>query len=250
MCTTASTSFQGSTQTYSSLVIPYAYSNSFNSNQDIYVNNGSERKHLQFKSQSFRSESNFKHFENQQVHQNASTTSKCCCFSLCDNICSYDKVATPTYTGYGDEQKWHNFISLFEKVCDLNEYDTETRRKQFLISLKDEALEFVECLHVKDTKDYTRLKSALADRFSIRDDKANFLAQFKSRDQRLNESIETFLQDLWHLAERAFPEASNSCNSFFLIIADKFIAGLINMEPRKHLLLNRFQYNNKGGRYA
>ena len=94
MYTTASTGFQGSAQTYSSLVIPYAYSNSFSSNQDIYVNNGSERKHLQFKSPSFRSESNFKHFENQPVHQNASTTSKFRCFSQSDNICNYDKVAT------------------------------------------------------------------------------------------------------------------------------------------------------------
>ena len=246
MYTTASTSFQGSTQTYSSLVIPYAYSNSFRSNQDICVNNGSERKHVQFKSPLFRSESNFKHFENQPVHQNASTTSKCRCFSLCDNICSYDKVATPTYTGYGDEQKWHNFISLFEKVCDLNEYDTETRRKQLLISLRDEALEFADSLLVKDTKDYTRLKSVLADRSSIRDGKANFHVQFKSRDQHLDESIETFLQDLWHLAERAFPEVSNSSDSFFLIIADKFIGGLVNTDTRKHLLLNRFQYNNKG----
>ena len=246
MYTTASTGFQCSAHAYSSLVIPYAYSISFNSNQDIYVNNVSEPKHLQFKSPPFRSESNFKHFENQPVHQNASTTSKCRCFSLCDNICNYDKVATPTYTGYGDEQKWHNFISLFEKVCDLNEYDTETRRKQLLISLRDEALEFVDSLLVKDTKDYTRLKSALADRFSIRDDKANFLAQFKSRDQHLNESIETFLQDLWHLAERAFLEVSNSSDSFYLIVADKFIGGLINTDTRKHLLLNRFQYHCNG----
>ena len=159
MYTTPSTGFQGSAQTYSSLVIPYAYSNPFNNNQHIYVNNGSERKHLQskqgckdqesiqssttpdpgyqqFKSPSFRPDSNSKHFENPPVHQNASTTSKCRCFSLCNNICNYDKVATPTYTGYCDEQKWHNFISLFEKVCDLNEYDTETRRKQLLTSLR------------------------------------------------------------------------------------------------------------------
>ena len=148
MFTTASTGFQDSTQTYRSLIIPYAYSNSFSSNQNIYVNNGSERTHLQSKSPPFNSESDFKHFEIQSVHLNAITTSKCRCFSLCDNICNYDKVATPTYTGYGDEQKWHNFISLFEKVCDLNEYDTETRCKQFLISLKDEALEFVDSLHV------------------------------------------------------------------------------------------------------
>ena len=246
MYTTASTGFQGSAQAYSSLVIPYAYSNSFNSNQDIYVNNRSEPKYLQFKSPSFRSESNFKHFENQPVHQNASTTSRFRCFSLCDNICDYDKVATPTYTGYGDEQKWHNFISLFEKVCDWNEYDTETRRKQLLISLRDKALEYADSLLVKDTKDYTRLKSALADRFSIRDDKANFLAKFRSRDQHLDESIETFLQDLWHLAERAFLEVSNSSDSFYLIVADKFIGGLINTNTRKHLLLNRFQYNCNG----
>ena len=246
MYTTASTGFQGSAQAYSSLVIPYAYSNSFSSNQNIYVNNRSEPKYLQFKSPSFRSESNFKHFENQPVHQNASTTSRFRCFSLCDNICDYDKVATPTYTGYGDEQKWHNFISLFEKVCDLNEYDTETRRKQLLISLRDKALEYADSLLVKDTKDYTRLKSALADRFSIRDDKANFLAKFRSRDQHLDESIETFLQDLMHLAERAFLEVSNSSDSFYLIVADKFIGGLINTNTRKHLLLNRFQYNCNG----
>ena len=246
MYTTASTGFQGSVQAYSSLVIPYAYTNSFNSNQDIYVNNGSEPKHLQLKSPPFRSESNFKHFENQQVHQNASKTSKCRCFSLCDNICNHDKVATPIYTGYGDEQKWHNFISLFEKVCDLNEYDTETRRKQSLTSLRDEALEFADSLLVKDTKDYTRLKSALADRFSICDEKAKFFAQFQSRDQHLDESFETFLQDLWHLAERAFPEVSNSSDSFYLIIANKFIEGLNNVDTRKHLLLNRSQYNCNG----
>ena len=80
MYTKASTGFQGSAQAYSSLVIPYAYSNSFNSNKDINVNNGSECKHFQFKSPSFRSESDCNHFENQPVHQNASTTSKCRCF--------------------------------------------------------------------------------------------------------------------------------------------------------------------------
>ena len=94
-----------------------------------------------------------KHFENQPVHQNASITSKLRCFSLCNNICNYDKAVAPTYTGDGDEQKWHNFISLFEKVCDLNECDIETRRKQLLISLRDEALEFVDSLFVKDIKD-------------------------------------------------------------------------------------------------
>ena len=81
----------------------------------------------------------------------------------------------------------------------MNEYDTETRCKQILASLRDEALEFADSLLVKDTKDYTRLKSALADRFSIRDDKANFLAQFKSRDQHPNEALRHFykISGIW-----------------------------------------------------
>ena len=87
------------------------------------------------------------------------------------------------------------------------------------------------------------MKAALADRFIIRDDRAHFFAQLKSRDQHLNESTDTFLQDLWHLAERAFPDVSNNSDSFFMIIADKFIQGLINDDTTKHLLLNRFKYN-------
>ena len=138
-----------------------------------------------------------------------------------------------------------SFISLFE-VCDLNEYFIETRRQQLLASLRDEDLEFADMLFVKDTKDYTRLKSALADRFTIRDDRAHFFAQLKSRDQHLNESTETYLQELRHLAERAFPEVSNNSDSFFLIIADKFIQALINTGTAKHLILNRFKYNCNG----
>ena len=48
------------------------------------------------------------------------------------------------------------------------------------------------------------------------------------------------------MAERAFLEVSNSSDSFYLIIADKFIGGLINTGTRKHLVLNRFQYNCNG----
>ena len=91
MYTTASNCYQDSTQTYSSLVTPYARSNSFSSNQGIYVNNGSEPKHSQLKSPLFRTEYNFKHFENQPVHQNADFR----CVSFCGNICNYDKAATP-----------------------------------------------------------------------------------------------------------------------------------------------------------
>ena len=62
----------------------------------------------------------------------------------------------------------------------------------------------------------------------------------------LRAEISTLMKALRHLAERAFLEVSISSDSFFLIIADKFIAGLINTDTRKHLLLNRFLYNCNG----
>lgn len=113
----------------------------------------------------------------------------------CASTCCREKIKTPTFSGDRDDEKWHNFISLFEKVCEINEFDTETKRLRLLTSLRDEALEFVDNLLIKITKDYCLLKSALADRFHIRYDENAFRSQFKNTVKLDNETLEDFLQD-------------------------------------------------------
>ena len=121
--------------------------------------------------------------------------------------CKKDDVdpRTPPPPTYNDKEKWDTFISLFEKVANLNEWDNTNKYKRLMISLRSNALEFVDTLQFKVTKDYDSFESSLAQRFGVTSNESLYRLKFKSKRRNENETIDRFIQDLHYLAERAFP---------------------------------------------
>ena len=75
-----------------------------------------------------------------------------------------------------------------------------------MIALRGTALEFVDTLQLKVSKDYDLLKSALAQRFGITSNVALYRVKFKGRRRQENETLDKFIQELQYLAERAYPD--------------------------------------------
>lgn len=166
--------------------------------------------------------------------------------SYCTASCHSADIETPTFSGSHDTEKWHNFISLFEKVCKINGFDTETKRLHLLACLRDDALEFADILELRIAKDYELLKASLAKRFSVSRNECFYRQQFKNRNRLQNETLEQYLQELWYLAEHTFRDDCTSSNILYLLIGDQFISGIQNESLRTHLSLNRIHYGNNG----
>ena len=166
--------------------------------------------------------------------------------SYCTAPCHSSDIETPTFSGSHDTEKWHNFISLFEKVCKINGFDTETKRLHLLACLRGDALEFADILELRIAKDYDLLKAALAKRFSISVNESFYRQQFKNRNRLENETLEQYLQELWYLAEHAFRDDCTNSNILYLLIGDQFISGIQNESLKMHLSLNRIHYGNNG----
>ena len=160
--------------------------------------------------------------------------------------CHSNDIETPTFSGSHDTEKWHNFISLFEKVCTIKGFDTETKCLHLLASLREDALKYADILELRVVKDYDLLKAALAKRFTVSHHESFYRQQFKTRIRFEDETLEQYLQELWYLAEQAFRDDCSNSNILYMLIGDQFISGIQNESLRTHLSLNRMHYGSNG----
>ena len=165
--------------------------------------------------------------ENQEARQPNATIIQC------EHSCKPKAVEAPTFNG---KDKWDTFISLFQKVAEINKWDNTTRCERLLVSLRGSALEFVDTLQLKVTKDYDSLKQALAQRFGITSNEALYRVKFKGRRRNQNEDLDKYIQDLQYLAERAYPNERS--NIYHRLIVDQFIEGISNRDCKQYLQLN------------
>ena len=147
--------------------------------------------------------------------------------------CKKDDIEAPTYNG---RDKWDTFISLFEKIAEFNQWDNSTKCSRLMIALRGNALEFVDTLQLKVSKDYDLLKSALAQRFGITSNEALYRVKFKGRRRQENETLDKFIQELQYLAERAYPNERGSI--YYRLIVEQFVDGIGNRECKNYLQLN------------
>ncbi|MEW8547986.1 MAG: hypothetical protein AB2693_31150 [Candidatus Thiodiazotropha sp.] len=143
------------------------------------------------------------------------------------------KVEPPTYNG---KEKWDTFISLFEKVADINNWEGSDKCKRLLVSLRGSALEFADTLQLKVTKDFDLLKEAFASRFGVTSNESLYRVKFKGRRRNANETLDKFMQELQYLAERAYPNEKGEI--YYRLITEQFIEGLNNRECKNYLKLN------------
>ena len=151
----------------------------------------------------------------------------------CEHSCRPKAVEAPTYSG---KDKWDTFISLFQKVAEINKWDNTARCERLLVSLRGSALEFVDTFQLRVTKDYDLLKQALAQRFGVTSNEALYRVKFKGRRRNNNEDLDKYIQDLQYLAERAYPNERS--NIYHRLIVDQFIEGISNRDCKQYLQLN------------
>lgn len=147
--------------------------------------------------------------------------------------CKKDTVDTPTFNG---KEKWDTFISLFEKVAEINNWENAAKCKRLMVALRGNALEFVDTLQLKVTKDFDLLKSALAKRFGVMSNESLYRVKFKGRRRNENETLDRYIQDLQYLAERAYPTEKGTI--YHRLIVEQFIEGIGNKECKNYLQLN------------
>lgn len=143
------------------------------------------------------------------------------------------KVEPPTYNG---KEKWDTFISLFEKVADINNWEGSDKCKRLLVALRGSALEFADTLQLKVTKDFDLLKEAFASRFGVTSNESLYRVKFKGRRRNANETLDKYMQELQYLAERAYPNEKGEI--YYRLITEQFIEGLNNKECKNYLKLN------------
>ena len=116
--------------------------------------------------------------------------------------CHKNRVDAPTYNG---KEKWDTFISLFEKVADINNWEGSVKCKRLLVALRGSALEFADTLQLRVTKDFDLMKEAMSTRFGVTSNESLYRVKFKGRRRNHNETLDKFMQELQYLAERAYP---------------------------------------------
>ncbi|MEW8548167.1 MAG: hypothetical protein AB2693_32085 [Candidatus Thiodiazotropha sp.] len=151
----------------------------------------------------------------------------------CEHSCKPKEVEAPTFNG---KEKWDTFISLFQKVAELNKWDNTARCERLMVVLRGSALEFVDTLQLKVVKDYDLLKQSLAQRFGVTSNEALYRVKFKGRRRNKSETLDKYIQDLQYLAERAYPNERNSI--YHRLIVDQFIEGIGNRDCKQYLQLN------------
>lgn len=149
------------------------------------------------------------------------------------HTCKKEDIEPPTFNG---KDKWDTFISLFEKVAEFNDWDNSTKCKRLMIALRGSALEFVDTLQLKVTKDYDSLKLSLTQRFGVATNESLYRIKFQGRRRGENETLDKFIQDLQYLAERAYPNERGSI--YHKLIVEQFIEGIGNKDCKNYLQLN------------
>lgn len=171
--------------------------------------------------------------DSHKVADNSSTIQVPQSSTVICHSCHKDKVESPTFNG---NDKWDTFISLFEKVAEINQWEGSDRCKRLMVALRGSALEYVDTLQLKVTKDFDQLKAALASRFGVTSNESLYRVKFKVRRRRENESSDRFIQDLQYLAERAYPTEKGEI--YHRLIVEQFIDGIGSKECKNYLQLN------------
>ena len=131
-------------------------------------------------------------------------------------------VATPeTYSGESHFDEW---IDHFESVAALNEW-TDTQMAQWLaVRLVGRAHTAFKRLPDETRRSYAAAKAALKERFEPASKQALYAAEFHSRQKQPSEDWPSFGDDLRILADKAFPDLTESAKERFAV--DRFLSQL------------------------
>ena len=137
------------------------------------------------------------------------------------------------FTGESDFLEWH---SKFEICARLGNWPEDVKVMTMCASLEGNARKFFMGLGPEDTDRYMPLVAAFKARYASKNQKEKYVAQLEGRRRKPGESIQDLGDDIWHLAQRAFPEFDKKPLE---ILAVKYIYGCISNELRIKCIENK-----------
>ena len=112
-------------------------------------------------------------------------------------------IKLPPYTG---NERWDIWANRFQEVARLQGWDSERKLLELLPRLQGAAGEFVYGqLNTTTRQSFESLMTELNNRFRVVETTKTFRALNSNRDQKPNESPESYAAELTRLYEKAYP---------------------------------------------
>ena len=111
-------------------------------------------------------------------------------------------VLPDTYDG---SQCWDDWISHFENVADVNEWNDGSKLKWIKVRLVGRAQKAFQHLGEDAKADYAGVKAALRIRFEPESKQSRYRAELETRRKKREEGWADFTEDLRVLSEKAYP---------------------------------------------
>ena len=118
---------------------------------------------------------------------------------------SHQITVKRTFSGDGTDI-WSEFIRYFENVAELNEWDSDRKRKVLFTVLRGQAETYAYGLSESARCDWDNLTTALDARFGHKAMKESYVAEAKLRRKKETESFRDFGQAIEDLFRRAYPD--------------------------------------------
>jgi len=100
---------------------------------------------------------------------------------------------------------WDDWISHFENVADVNEWDDGAKLKWMKVRLVGRAQKSFQHLGEEARGEYARAKRALRERFEPQSKQSLYRAEMETRRKKREEGWADFAEDLRVLSEKAYP---------------------------------------------
>ena len=117
----------------------------------------------------------------------------------------YQITVKRTYSGDGTDI-WSEFIRYFENVAELNEWESDRKRKVLFTVLRGQAETYAYGLSDRERNNWESLITALDARFGHKAMKESYVAEAKLRRKKGTESFRDLGQAIEDLYRRAYPE--------------------------------------------
>lgn len=141
----------------------------------------------------------------------------------------------PAYMG---KEKWEVWRNRFEAVARIQNWDENDKLQELLPRLQGTAGDFVfDQLPQRYLSNYTKLIRELSNRFGSYESKKNYRVQFARRNQKTDETVETYAADLKRLYDKAYANRDSKIRQEDLL--QRFLMGLTDDKARLHIELTK-----------
>lgn len=146
------------------------------------------------------------------------------------------KVSPDIYDG---RSSLENYLTHFEMVARLNNWNEEDMAQFLLVSLRKEACQFLRCLPVDTQQNYQDLKAALMKQFGSTGKTQVHKAQLRGLKKRENETLPQLSQRIRQLVQDAYPELNGQDRFIESICLEHFIDALDNFDMQIDIFKSR-----------